>query len=223
MEPVHLRARDCHSHVIPGVDDGSRSLEESLAMLRLLAEAGAQTVIATSHIYPGRFPNEPDPLRRGFEEVQRAADEAGIGVTLELGAEHYLDETLLPRVQSGRHIAFGPERYVLFEAHTGETAPVDLMPVVRALLERGDTPLVAHVERYHWLRGEQGWELVEDLRAMGARFQVNRTVGKVNVPGEGPRGRFIAKLQAKGWIDEVGSDLHRPTQEGRPYTDAEMA
>ena len=81
----------------------------------------------------------------------------------------------------------------------------------------GLTPLMAHVERYQYLRGEEGWEVVEDLRAAGVRFQVNRTVGKINVPGVGSRGRMLTKLQHAGYIDEVGSDLHRATPEGRPY------
>ncbi len=217
LEPVTLRPRDCHSHVIPGVDDGSRSLSESLDMLRILGDAGATRVIATSHIFPGRFPNEPEHLRPGFGELQTAASVAGIGLDLELGAEHYLDDTLLARIKQGQVLAFGPERYVLFETFTGEHPPVGLFEVVHELSHRGYTPLVAHIERYLWLQSEDGQEILEDLRAAGARFQVNRTVGKVNAPGVGRRGKFIARLLRRGWIDEVGSDLHRPTPEGRPY------
>lgn len=217
LEPVNLRPRDCHCHVIPGVDDGSRNLDESIEMLRLLHEAGAREVVATSHIFPGRFPNEPEGLRPAFEALQSAAAEKGLPVQLTLGAEHYLDETLLERVKANRVISFGAEKYVLFETFTGEQTPVGLFEVVHELSHRGYTPLVAHIERYRWLRGEDGEELLEDLRSAGARFQVNRTVGKVNVPGVGSRGRFISKLIKRNWIDEVGSDLHRPTPEGRPY------
>ena len=216
-DAIVLRERDCHCHVVPGVDDGSRSMPESLEMLRLLAKAGAKTVIATPHIFPGRFPNEPEALRPVYEALLRARDEAGIEVALELGAEHYLDDSLLTRVEANRVMPFGPERYVLFETTTGEHAPPQLMDVVFALLARGYTPLMAHVERYHYLRDEQGEELCEDLQAAGVRFQVNRTVGKANLPGRGPRGEFIAWLLERGWVDEVGSDLHRPTPDGRPY------
>ena len=214
---VDLRPRDCHCHVIPGVDDGSRSLPESLAMLGLLRDAGARRVVATSHIYPGKFDNEPEGLQRGLDELRRAVCEVGIDVELELGAEHFLDDRLLARIEAGRVIAFGPERYVLFETRTSEHVPGNLMDVVFALRERGYTPLMAHVERYHYLRGEDGAELCEDLRAAGAKFQVNRTVGKVNRPGVGPRGGFIAWLLERGWVDEVGSDLHRATADGRPH------
>lgn len=217
VNSIRLRPRDCHTHVIPGVDDGSRSMKESLAMLGLLRESGAQTVIATPHIYPGRFDNEPEPLRRAFDGLVRAASAEGIDVELELGAEHYLDDSLVARIERGDFIAFGPEKYVLFETSIDEHVPGPLFDVVHSLTERGYTPLVAHVERYRYLRGEEGREVFEDLRAAGAKFQVNRTVGKVNVPGRGQRGEVIAWLLARGWIDEVGSDLHRPTAAGRPY------
>ncbi|RMG98877.1 MAG: histidinol-phosphatase [Deltaproteobacteria bacterium] len=213
---VAYRPRDCHSHVLWGVDDGARTRDEAIEMLRLLRQDGARRIVATPHIYPGRFPNEPGPLRERFEELCRARDEAGIDVELELGAEHFLDETLVRRVEDGAHVCFGPERYVLFEAHTGPTIPVHLDDAVRAIVARGQTPLLAHVERYRWARGEEGWEVLADLRAVGVRFQVNRTVGHVNVPGEGSRGRAIARLLEEGWVDEVGSDLHRPTADGRP-------
>lgn len=214
---ITLRPRDCHTHVIPCVDDGSRAMEESLAMLRLLRKEGARRVIATSHIFPGRFDNEPDDLKRRFEELERAREEAGIAVELELGAEHYCDEHLVDRIARDAVLSFGPERYVLFETHTGEYTPPQLLDVVYGLADKGYTPLIAHVERYRYLRDEQGWELCEDLRSAGAKFQVNRTVGKANVPGRGPRGMFIARLLERGWVDEVGSDLHRPTKDGRPY------
>lgn len=213
---VALRERDCHTHVIPGVDDGSRTLEESLDMLRLLHDAGARTVIATSHVFPGKFPNTPDALKRGFETLVEAVAAAGIAVTLELGAEHWLDEELLLRVRAGSALAFGPERYVLFETSTGPAVSGTLFEVVHALRDRGYTPLLAHVERYPWLWDEAGAEVLADLRAAGARFQVNRTIPGTR-PTRGGRHDFLAKLLALGWADEVGSDLHRATQDGRPY------
>ncbi len=209
---VALRPRDCHTHVIPGVDDGSRTMAESLQMLQMLADQGATHVIATPHIYPGRFDNEPDPLRRAFEGLVAAADAVGELPSLELGAEHYLDARLLPRVKANDLLAFGPERYVLFETTTGREAPEQLLDVCFALVDRGYTPLIAHVERYRYLRGEAGEDLLEDLRAAGAKFQVNRTPAARS----NPRSAFIGTLQARGWVDEVGSDMHRPTASGRP-------
>ena len=218
---VALRERDCHTHVIPGVDDGSRTLGESLDMLRLLHAAGVRTVISTSHIFPGRFPNEPEGLRRGFDALVRAVDEAGIPVALELGAEHWLDDSLLARVVNDRVLAFGPERYVLFETNTGPTVPLGLFEVVHALRDREYTPLLAHVERYAWLWDDAGDEVLADLRSAGARFQVNRTHERSGGPTGRGRSKSLAHLLSLGWIDEVGSDLHRATADGRPYpTDA---
>lgn len=200
---VELRARDCHCHVLPGVDDGSRDLAESRAMLQLLRAAGVRRVIATPHVFPARFPNEPEALRPRFEALLAAV--ADIPIELELGAEHYLDETLSDRIAGRRVLSFGPERYVLFEALASGPTPVDLMRTVQSLADRGYTPLLAHVERYAWLRGPDRDELAADLRAAGCRFQVNGTADA----GHGPRAAALPWLRQHGWIDEVGSDLHR--------------
>ena len=211
---VSLRPRDCHCHVVPGVDDGSRSMDESLAMLRLLQSQGAKHIIATPHIYPGRYPNEPEGLRPVFDQLVAAARAEGdIDVELELGAEHWLDAALLPRIEAGKILPFGPERYVLFETTTGSEPPDMLMDVCFALTDRGFTPLLAHIERYRYLRGESGMDILEDLRSAGARFQVNRTPASSR---PSPRSNFVKALQARDWIDEVGSDMHRPTASGRP-------
>ena len=214
---IQLRPRDCHTHVIPGVDDGSRSFEESLDMLRLLRDAGARRVIATPHIFPARYPNEPEALAVVFNQLCQRVEAAELDIELDLGAEHFLDDELAGRIRAGAILAFGPERYVLFETHTGDGIPAQLYDVIRELRKGGYTPLLGHVERYRWLRDEDGMETCEDLRSAGVRFQVNRTVGQVNRPGHGDRGRFIARLLEAGWIDEVGSHLHRPTPERRPY------
>lgn len=195
-------------------------MTESLDMLRVLINNGVRRVIATPHIYPGRFENEPEPLRGVFEQLLRARDSDGLDLELELGAEHFCDEHLCPRINRGDLLAFGPEKYVLFETSTGAEIPPHLNTTVETLRRHGYTPLMAHVERYRYLRDDRGEELLEDLRCMGVRFQVNRTVGKMNVPGVGGRGMMLSKLLDRGWIDEVGSDLHRPTQEGRPYASA---
>jgi len=211
---VALRPRDCHTHVIPEVDDGSRGMDESLEMLRMLEAQGARRVIATSHIYPGRFDNEPDDLRRAFDGLLAAvAQDGSIALELELGAEHWLSGAFLDRIEAGTVLAFGPERYVLFETTTGRETPELLMDACFALGDRGFTPLIAHVERYRYLRDDEGLELLEDLRSAGARFQVNRTHGKAR---PNPRSHFVQHLQERGWVDEVGSDLHRPTASGRP-------
>ncbi|MFO0636710.1 MAG: CpsB/CapC family capsule biosynthesis tyrosine phosphatase [Nannocystaceae bacterium] len=170
---VALRERDCHSHVLPGVDDGSRDLAMSLQMLRLLHDAGARTVVCTSHIYPGKYDNEPATLQRAFEQLQRAVERENVALQLELGAEHFLDEHLAGRIASGAHIAFGRERYVLFEAHTGEHVPAPLFDVVRALVDRGCVPLLAHVERYHLA-----------ARARRRRAARGSARGRGSVPGQ---------------------------------------
>lgn len=209
---IRLGARDCHCHVLPAVDDGSRDLAESRAMLRLLIDVGVRQVVATPHVYAGA-PNDLDALRRRFDAFVVAV--ADLPLALELGAEYHLDATMAARITQGEVLAFGLERYVLVECPPGGGVPVSLLRIINLLADRGYTPLLAHVERYAWLRGPDRDGIAAVLRGAGARFQVNRAIGGAQ-PGRGPRGRALAWLKARGWIDEVGSDLHRATPDGRP-------
>ncbi|MRR34481.1 hypothetical protein EG829_07235, partial [bacterium] len=80
---------DCHSHLLPGIDDGAADLGEALAIARVLAEAGFGEVHCTPHSIPGAYEAAPDRIRRAVAELSRELDRAGIPLRLVAGAEYY--------------------------------------------------------------------------------------------------------------------------------------
>lgn len=135
---------DCHSHLLPGIDDGAADLGESLAIARVLAEAGFGKVHCTPHSIPGSYEAAPARIRRAVAELSRELDRAGIPLRLVAGAEYYCDEFLPARLDDP--LPLGSTDLVLMEAPLQAT-PELLSHTAYQVVRRGFTPLIAHPER----------------------------------------------------------------------------
>lgn len=195
---------DMHSHFLPGVDDGARTMEESLAMLRKMQEFGFQKCILTPHIKMDMYPNSEADLQLRFLELTQAMDEAGLGIRVELAAEYYLDDHFLNRLENTPLLSFGPQRYVLVE-FSFVNAPVFEIETFQRIIDKGYTPILAHFERYVYFHGSIA--SAETYRAMGVNIQLNLN----SLTGHyGPD----VKKQAERMLDQftvdfVGTDAHR--------------
>lgn len=195
---------DMHSHFLPGVDDGARTMEESLAMLRKMQEFGYQKCILTPHIKMDMYPNSEADLQLRFLELTQAMDEAGLTIRVELAAEYYLDDHFLNRLENTPLLSFGPQRYVLVE-FSFVNAPVFELETFQRIIDKGYTPILAHFERYVYFHGSIA--SAETYRAMGVNIQLNLN----SLTGHyGPD----VKKQAERMLDQftvdfVGTDAHR--------------
>jgi protein-tyrosine phosphatase len=195
---------DMHSHFLPGVDDGARTMEESLAMLRKMQEFGYQKCILTPHIKMDMYPNSEADLQLRFLELTQAMDEAGLSIRVELAAEYYLDDHFLNRLENTPLLSFGPQRYVLVE-FSFVNAPVFELETFQRIIDKGYTPILAHFERYVYFHGSIA--SAETYRAMGVNIQLNLN----SLTGHyGPD----VKKQAERMLDQftvdfVGTDAHR--------------
>lgn len=195
---------DMHSHFLPGVDDGARTMEESLAMLRKMQEFGYQKCILTPHIKMDMYPNSEADLQLRFLELTQAMDEAGLTIRVELAAEYYLDDHFLNRLENTQLLSFGPQRYVLVE-FSFVNAPVFELETFQRIIDKGYTPILAHFERYVYFHGSIA--SAETYRAMGVNIQLNLN----SLTGHyGPD----VKKQAERMLDQftvdfVGTDAHR--------------
>ncbi|MGL4190412.1 MAG: tyrosine-protein phosphatase [Sphaerotilus sulfidivorans] len=198
---------DLHVHVLPGIDDGPRNLDDALKLARALVADGIEHVVATPHIYPGVFDNTPHRIAEAFERLQTAVTAEGLALTMTWAAEvricpeiiEWLEHRRLPLLDGS---LVGPST-ALIELPDGQI-PVGTDRLAGLMLERGITPLIAHPERNKAVM-EQPSRL-EALRRMGCRFQL--TAG--SVIGEfGSKAHATARhLLDAGWADVVASDAH---------------
>ena len=190
---------DCHSHILPGVDDGVRTMEESLAILKRYEELGVRTVWLTPHIMED-VPNTPADLRSRFEALRGAYDG---GLTLRLGAENMIDNLFVERLEAGDLLTMGGDgRHLLVET-SYFTPPYRFEEILKDVMSKGLRPVLAHPERYVYMgRGDY-----ERLKALGIRFQLNL----FSLAGYyGPEARKKATaLLSKGFYEYAGSDIHR--------------
>lgn len=199
---------DIHSHLIPGIDDGAQTPEQSLPLILGMMQLGFNRLVITPHIMPELYPNTPDTILAGFQRLKTALKEAGIeDIRLAAAAEYYMDETFATVIASGGMLHFGPQRYVLVEM--SELAPPkDLETYIFTLQIKGYQPILAHPERYLFYRGD--FSTYERLKELGCLMQVNLPsfsgyYGK-------PVKEIAFKLLERGLADFAGTDLHHERQ-----------
>jgi protein-tyrosine phosphatase len=198
---------DLHAHVLPGIDDGPRTLEDAVALARALANDGVEHVVATPHIYPGVFDNTPDRIADAFDRLRQAIADSDVRLTMTWAAEvricpeiiDWLERRRLPLLNGS---LVGPSA-VLIELPDGQI-PVGTDRLMARLVDHGITPLMAHPERNKAVMEQPG--RLEALRRLGCRFQL--TAGSL-LGDFGSRAQNTAlQLLEAGWIDVVGSDAH---------------
>lgn len=189
--------RDCHTHILPDVDDGVRTMEQALEILAYEESAGISEVWCTPHVMED-VPNATDQLLDRFAEL-RAAYKGP--VQLHLAAEYMLDTEFEKRLDEKDLLTMWDD-LVLVET-SANIPPYNLLDIFRNMLSYGYRPLLAHPERYRYMQMKD----YADLHDMGVFFQVN--LGSlVSYYGETARKKAEVLLE-KGWYSAAGSDCHR--------------
>ena len=200
---------DIHSHVLPGVDDGSQSMEDSLELLAQAAESGVPTLVATPHC---NIPDEYDnyagaEMEACFRELDRAREEAGIPLRLCRGMEVFATSELPDLLREGRVWTLNDTRYFLMEFAFTED-PFYCRKILRACEEAGFSPIIAHPERYFFVQDDP--DLAFEWCVSGYGLQLN----KGSILGRfGPESQRCARLLLEhGLAACVASDAHSPFQ-----------
>ncbi len=161
---------DMHSHLIPGIDDGSKSMEESIELVKRLAGYGLKKIITTPHIMSEYYRNTPEIIHMGLEDLRRALKHEAIEIEIEAAAEYYMDEIFLEKVKGGEKMLTFGDNYILVE--TGFiNKPQMLLDIIFHLEMAGYKPILAHPERYQYLIMDK--KLQEELFERKLLFQVN--------------------------------------------------
>ena len=195
---VFMGATDWHSHILPGVDDGIKKMEDSLLVLSYYEKIGIKEVWLTPHIMED-WPNTPDELRARFQELQEAYQGP---IKLNLAAENMLDNLFNDRLAANELMPIGPKGDHLLVETSYFQPPIDLYGTLKRIQEIGYTPILAHPERYVYMDNSH----YEHLLSMKVKLQLN-IVSLTGAYGKPAQDKAQALL-SKGCYSFFGSDLH---------------
>lgn len=194
---------DLHSHILPGIDDGSKSLEMSLAMARIAVDDGITQMACTPHIYPGLYMNDKAGITAARDALQSSLDEHGIALKLTTGADVHLVPGLLEGLRAGKVPSLHNTRYVLLEP-SHHVAPPRFAESVFQLVAAGYVPVITHPERLTWV--EDNYQVFVDLTRQGAWLQV--TAGALTGVF-GPRAKYWGeRFLGEGLTHILATDAH---------------
>ena len=191
-------AVDYHCHILPGVDDGVRNLDKSLAALSYYEEAGVTEVWLTPHIMED-YPNSTCQLRQGFNKLCAAYNGP---IIMHLASENMLDSTFEQRFHDNDLLTMGQGMHLLVET-SYFNPPIQLYQTLNEISRRGLFPVLAHPERYLYMTLKD----YDRLKDMGVKFQLS-IMSLAGVYGDGAASK-ARHLLLEGKYDFYGSDLHR--------------
>jgi len=202
--PIHT---DLHSHLIPEVDDGVASLEESVEIIRHFYGMGYKKIITTPHIMHEFYDNSPETILPGLTKLKETLEEEQIPMEIEAAAEYYLDDYFFDTLLEKQDLLTFGDQYILVETPF-LNAPFFLKDAVFQLNAKGYKVVLAHPERYIYLQKDD--KLLQTLLDMQVLFQVNISslIGHYSKNVK----KFALQLLDNGYIRFVGSDCHNLTQ-----------
>jgi tyrosine-protein phosphatase YwqE len=194
---------DMHSHLIPGIDDGSPDLETSISLIRGLMDLGYKKIITTPHVNADIFRNTPAIIGAGQAELTGELERQGIDIQLSAAAEYLMDDRFVQMLENDEPLLTLQDRLVLVELSFAVPA-LNLKEILFQLQLKGYQPVLAHPERYLYFSANKAW--YEQLRDAGCLFQLNL----MSFSGHyGRESQQLAEyLVKKRYVDLLGTDLH---------------
>lgn len=194
---------DIHSHILPGLDDGSRGTGQSVEMLKIAYEQGIDFIIATPHNMPGKGQPPLKVVKERVDKLQNIAKQEGIPIQIMIGTEYYFREEVLELLEEEKGITMNSTEFVLVEFDP-MVEKVYFRNAIRDVLASGFRPIVAHVERYAKVMGDKS--MLHDLKKMGALIQVNAA----SVIGDNGRvaKKDVKHLLKERLVDFIATDAH---------------
>lgn len=197
---------DFHSHIIPNVDDGSKSIEETFNLIKEAKEVGFDSIISTSHYMEEYYEVSAPERRVWIDAIQQGLNQQAIDVKLYLGNEIYITPNIIELLKEEKATTINQTSYVLFELPLGvDSEPMNLYDIIYEMQENKLVPILAHPERYVFV--QKSPELIYDLIQKGVLMQVN--YGSI-VGRYGEKAQIIAeKLLTHKMVHFLGTDVHK--------------
>ncbi len=206
VEPdLSFLAVDMHSHLLPGIDDGLKTVEQSVQFIKELKELGYQKLICTPHILSDLYPNTPQTIMPKLALVKQALADAGVDIKIDAAAEYMIDPDFAQIVDKSKKEDFLTIAvdYILVEMSYLAPTPVFEQTIFN-LTMLGLKPILAHPERYSYYHST--FEQYERFKDLGCKLQVNLLSLS---GGYGPGVKKTAeKLFKNEMVDFLGTDMH---------------
>ena len=194
---------DIHTHILPGIDDGSSCMAETMEMIRIAYDEGIRVIIATPHYGKWNPDYDKDEALKKLSLVREQVEKRYKDMKIYLGNELYYTPGIIEDLRQGKALPLGGTDYVLVEFGVKQEYE-QLYDAVRLLVTEGYRPVLAHIERYQCLRGQLA--CVEELISLGAYMQVNARSflgGRFD-----KRTAWCSKLLSNDLIHFIASDCH---------------
>lgn len=195
---------DMHTHILPNIDDGSRSIEETFNMIKEAQEAGFEAVVATSHYMEDYYETNKTEREVWVNAIYENLQTKNIDLKIYLGNEIYISENIIKLLEEGKTSTINDTSYVLFEMPLN-VEPMNLYDVIYEMLQYKLVPILAHPERYIFVQKEP--ELVYDLIQKGVLMQANygSIIGQYGTIAQ----LIVKKFLENDMIHFLGTDAHR--------------
>lgn len=193
---------DTHAHILPALDNGPETLDESISLLQEMSLHGIRKVIATPHIMGDYYRNSVTDILQSQKYLRAELTRRCISIELEVAAEYYLDVSLLSTLENNQTLLPINDTYLLLETSI-VGMPSFLEEAIDLVQQRNLIPVLAHPERYHYL--QQDFEKVRRLSQKGVLFQVN--LGSWQSSHQATR-TLAERLVSEGLVSFVGSNVH---------------
>lgn len=189
---------DIHSHVLPGIDDGAKNIEESLELIEKMKKIGFSKVVCTPHTYPGLYDNTNKTIQKSFNLLRKHK----IKLKLDYASEYMLNQSIIEKAEKKSLLTI-KENYILVEI-SFISEPLNLFDIIFHLQINGYYPILAHPERYRYLFHKKS--NFHKLKKSGCLFQMNFN-SIIGYYGEDVR-KISEYLLSQNMVDFIASDIH---------------
>ncbi len=196
---------DMHSHLLPGIDDGLQTPEQTVEFIKALQALGYTKFICTPHILPGVHNNSPETILPALEKARKALADNGVNIAIEAAAEYMIDDELEQYLKTDKPLLTFGENYMLIEMSYVAPSP-NMYQVIFDLRMKNIKPIFAHPERYSYYH--HNFQQYIDIRERDVLFQVN-LLSLAGYYGKSTK-RIAEKLIKEGMVEFIGTDMHHP-------------
>ena len=195
---------DIHSHILPNIDDGSRSIDETFNMIKEAKSVGFDAIVSTSHYMEGYYETNVPEREVWIKAIKENLQTKNIDINLFIGNEIYMSENIIKLLEERKASTMNDTSYVLFELPLN-IEPLNLYDIIYEIEQYKLVPILAHPERYSFVQREP--ELVYDLVEKGVLMQAN--YGSI-IGQYGKKAQMTVKKFFEGnMVHMLGTDAHR--------------